>query len=354
MKLCTETKALKAALTTLSKVVRNQTTLPCLAYVKLEASEGTVKLTGTDLDTWASCELPAHLEGSGAALVSLKSLREALKPIKAGSVELELIGDSLSVGFAKLPTMPLEDYPVRGELNGDSKHFEWSAAAGEQALRLALIAATSNDSRYYLSAIQITSSHLNSTDGHRLMRVDNPSDWPFPHEFNPILVPLPLASLTARLAKHGKPIEWTYDDEFIQARIGSWTILSKYEAATQFPNSDKVMPSNGNHLECNRLELLAALQSILPFTNERSHCVKVTIADTIHLESTNTECGSACAEVNARVSGNPIAIGFNAAYLIDPLKVSDSTDVRFEWADDSGPAQLTAENWRYVIMPMRM
>jgi DNA polymerase-3 subunit beta len=358
MKLSTESKGLKTALTTLTKVVRNQTSIPICACVKLESLDvggGRLRLTGTDLDTWASVELPADIEGTDSALVSLKSLRDALKPIptKHGHhVELELDSESVTVGYAKLPVMTLEDYPVRGELNGSTRSFAWPAGS-DTALKRALIAATDDDSRYFLQSIQVTPRHLNATDGHRLMRVENP----LPMEsctFDNVLVPLQLATLTARVGK-SDPITWSVDDSHIQAEVGSWTFLSKYDSTLKFPDSDKVMPSAGSSLTCHRSELLDALQSILPFTNERSHCVKLTIDESaIHLESTNAESGSACAQVYAHVSGDPISIGYNAEYLIDPLKLSQAELVTFKWKDASGPAELTAEDWRYVIMPMRL
>ncbi len=348
MKLKTETKPLKAALTSMATVVPKRSTIPCLTHVKLFLKGNTLSITGTDLDLWASVELSAAGSEGEPALVELKALRNALKPIKAQTVELTSSTTHLSVGTTKLPLMPFEDYPLKPQHEGEV--HESHLSSGGLSLKRAIIACTNDDSRYYLSAIQVTPTKLHATDGHRLMIVETPPSG----GDDTFLVPQLMVNLAIRLSKD-EDITWGLSDNWVGATIGWWRLIHRRDDAS-FPNVDKVIPKNyKNSLTCERIPLLEALEGLLPFTNERSNAVSFGVGEkTIHLESTRTEDAISEANVLAEVTGKPIAIGFNARYLIDALKVSAAERIEFTWKDDSHPAVLKAEDWRYVLMPVRL
>ena len=56
-----------------------------------------------------------------------------------------------------------------------------------------------------------------------------------------------------------------------------------------------------------------------------------------------------------KYQGKDLAIAFNPAYLLDPLKALDEDEVAFELIDELSPGVVkTAKPFLYVIMPMRM
>jgi DNA polymerase III subunit beta len=79
----------------------------------------------------------------------------------------------------------------------------------------------------------------------------------------------------------------------------------------------------------------------------------------VKVHSSVSETGESEETIPAEFKGTPVEIGFNAQYLIDFLRVVPNEQVAFWFKDPHSagelrPAGEKADNYRYVIMPMRI
>jgi DNA polymerase-3 subunit beta len=84
--------------------------------------------------------------------------------------------------------------------------------------------------------------------------------------------------------------------------------------------------------------------------------VKLTFSrNQLSITANTPEVGEARETLAIKYQGKDLAIAFNPAYLLDPLKSLDEDEVAFELIDELSPGVLkTAKPFLYVIMPMRM
>ena len=129
----------------------------------------------------------------------------------------------------------------------------------------------------------------------------------------------------------------------------------------QFPNYEAVLPKEHNKSVSVRTnELLAALQRVAQFADERSGAIKMRFEkNEVRVSSSSTETGESEDSIETDYDGETLSIGFNSQYLVEFLKATESDTVRIEFKDSQSAGQLRPEGveeykYRYVVMPMRI
>ena len=105
-----------------------------------------------------------------------------------------------------------------------------------------------------------------------------------------------------------------------------------------------------------REEFLHALRRAEIMTSEKSNSVKLTFTkNNLAITANTPEVGEARESLAINYKGKDLAIAFNPAYLMDPLKALDDDEIFFELIDELSPGVVKINGpFLYVIMPMRM
>ena len=105
-----------------------------------------------------------------------------------------------------------------------------------------------------------------------------------------------------------------------------------------------------------REELLQALRRAEIMTSEKSNSVKLSFSkNNLTITANTPEVGEARESIAINYKGKDMAIAFNPAYLMDPLKALDNDEVFLELSDELSPGVVKINGpFLYVIMPMRM
>ena len=111
-------------------------------------------------------------------------------------------------------------------------------------------------------------------------------------------------------------------------------LLTSRKLTGQFPNYEAVLPRDANKtIVLERGELQDALRRVSQLADQRSHAVKFMLAkEGVEISASSPEYGEAKEAIEKEFKGDPIAIGFNAQYLLD-----------FLGAAADGPDQLRVE-----------
>ena len=159
MRVTIERSAFLKALTHVQSVVERRNTIPILSNVLLQAGDGQLKLTATDLDIEIVESVPADVAKSGATTVPAHMLYDIVRKLPDGAqLELEQAGDgqrvSIFAGRSRfaLQALPHEDFPDLAA--GDFPHNFAIAATDLKALiEKTRFAISTEETRYYLNGI---------------------------------------------------------------------------------------------------------------------------------------------------------------------------------------------------------
>lgn len=349
----------------LQGIVEKRNTMPILANILMEAKDGAVDMTGTDLEVGMKTRLEADVEKPGAITVNGKKIFEIVRSIREGQeIVIEAKDERLVVrsGEAefKLNCQSQEDFP---QVQGSSfnKNITLPLEAFKSMIDKVFYAIT-QEQRYYLNGALLSlrkgNMELISTDGHRLSYTSHVVDGlNLEKETSYIVAKKTLNELRKF---DGESVEFDYDENNLFFRVGQRVLISRI-IDSKFPNYQAVIPKeNPNLLTAGRAELADALRRVALLTAERSKGVKLSIdKSTIRLFSSNPEIGEAKDQITADYKGQAVEIGFNAQYLLDFLVTGASESVVMEIKDENSAVLIKPGEDEeianiYVLMPMKI
>lgn len=340
---------LTRALAATTKVVEARSTIPILSSVQLAAAGEGLAITATDLDIIATAGVPAEVSKPGNICVSAKLLNDIARKA-TGDITMTLDGDKLLVKSGRsrfsLATLSAEDFPTLGDDKFDAE-FEIDLAALFAPVSFAI---STEETRYYLNGIFFKGgkSEAVATDGHRLGRHYGP-ELP---AFDGVIVPRKAVGLLPK----GK-VQVSVSPQKIRIVSDDVRITSKLIYGT-FPDYERVIPkSNERVVTVDRDALMKASDRVSTVSSEKGRAVKFSIAPgSVALAVASGEA-SANDEVEAKYSGEPMDIGFNAAYVRDVLNVLPVGPVKLALQDGGTPGLITSDGFEglaLVCMPMRV
>ncbi|MDO3431154.1 DNA polymerase III subunit beta [Rhizobium sp. CBN3] len=356
MKLTIVRAELARVLTNVGRVVESRHTIPILGHVKLSAVPGQLRVTGTDLDIVASDVAPAEVDATGEICVDAKLLADIVKKA-GGDISISLEAENLIVKSGrsqfKLAKLEAIDFPDLQDGKYDAT-FDVDLAALFAPTAFAI---STEETRYYLNGVFL---HLHedgdqclravATDGHRLSR--HQVTYPGEDAFKGVIVPRKAVGLVPK-----GTVSLSVGEAKIRIASGEFVLTSKLIDGT-FPDYERVIPrSNENRVVVDRDAFMKAADRVATVSSERGKAVKLTIAPGSVGFTVNNADAAATDEIEAEYSGEPIEIGFNAAYLRDLFSVLPSGPVTIALADGGSPGLFTSagfEGLMLVAMPMRV
>lgn len=371
MKLTIERAALLRSLSHVQSVVERRNTIPILSNVLLEAQDGRLGLTATDMDLTIVEQTEASASTPGATTAPAHTLYDIIRKLPDGAeVELSASGEgqlSLRAGRSSfsLATLPREDFPTAGAT--DLPHsFELQAREAKHLIDRTRFAISTEETRYYLNGIYLHAAKSGevpvlravATDGHRLARFEMP--LPAGAEGMPgVIVPRKTVNELRKLIDE---VDGTLTVSLSETRIrfsfGPTVLTSKLIDGT-FPDYERVIPTGNDKLmEVDCKSFAEAVDRVSTISSEKSRAVKMSVAEgTVTLSATSPENGSAEEDLAISYSGPAIEIGFNSRYLLDIASQIEGDGAEFAMADASSPTlvrDVTDSSALYVLMPMRV
>lgn len=370
MKLSIERSALLKALSHVQSVVEKRNTIPILSNVQIEAADGRLALTATDLDLAIVEETPAAIEQAGATTVPAHVLHDIVRKLPEGAdVELALEDQRLRLRAGRsrftLACLPREDFPVMSV--GELPHrFTLPAADLKRLVDKTRFAISTEETRYYLNGIyfHVTGGdggemlRAVATDGHRLARVEHPAPAGAAGMAGVIVPRKTVLEIRKLIDEFDGEIEISLSDTKIRYGFDSAVVTSKLIDGT-FPDYTRVIPTgNDRRLVVSAADFAEAVDRVATISSEKSRSVKLSLeAERIVLTVNSPESGTATEEVAATYAGEPMEIGFNARYLLDILDQIEGGTVELLLNDAASPTVMKDsedDSALYVLMPMRV
>jgi DNA polymerase-3 subunit beta len=204
-----------------------------------------------------------------------------------------------------------------------------------------------------------------ATDGHRLAFVQaGPAESGEVSQQFRALVPKKAMVELNRLADDagpdGKAI-FAGDDNHLFFQVGHRQ-LSTRKLTGNFPDYERVLPKDHSYtVKLQKDEIRSAIERVAQFADERSRAIRVQFTEgEVRVFSSSVEMGESEESVPGTYQGPDLEIGFNSQYLLDFLKVIPQDTVAIHLKDQKSAGEFQpdgdgmAEQYRYVVMPMRI
>jgi len=362
-----ERDAFVDALGPVQGVVEAKKSLPVLSHVLLEASPDGVWLFGTDLDVGVRKRVEAEVERPGAVALSAKKLYEVVRELPSAPVDLQMDADlqvaiSCQKSSFRIKGLPREDFPAVPEVKGDGE-ISLDAGLFRDMLRKTLFAVSMDQTRYALTGVllQVQAGDISmvATDGHRLALVRVPKPESMGPTLMEALVPKKAMVEAVKIAKdEAEAVHLSLAENQLVLHQAS-TVLVARLIDGQFPNYDQVIPAAApGGIQVNRNALYGALRRTSAIMGDRVTPTEFHFQPGRALIAcVNMDLGEAHEEVEARVDGDGVKVGFNARYVMDFLTAVDADTVSIQIADPLSPAVFRPDGdgtYSCVIMPMRI
>ena len=353
-------------------IVERKNTIPILANVLIEAKGNEVRMLATDLEVALRSRCDAAVSKGGSLTLPAKKLYEIVKALPETDVRIQEDKNGVKVAADKfdsrMQTLPREDFPSLPETTGAA-----SATLPREALREMVaktqFAITGEDTRYFLNGalfvLRSDSMSLVATDGHRLALVTVKREGADEavkagEEVKVILPKKTLLELGKLLSEADADIRYERGENHLFFAVGDRVLISRMIDG-QFPAYERVIPKgNDKDIEFDRERLTNAVKRVALLSNERSRAVKFEIdKGKVDVTSSSSEFGEAREELTVEYPGAPLAISFNAQYVLDFLNVADTDVVSLSLKDEVSqavmkPVGAQGYDYTYVIMPMRI
>lgn len=366
MKITSSRESLIRPLQAVIGVVERRQTMPILANVLLQAKDGKLSMTASDLEVELVAETTIdEINSPGEITVPARKFLDICRALPDEStVKIQLDGDRMVVKSGRsrfiLSTLPANDFPVVDDIDENLQ-----ISIGQANLRRLLdkthFSMAQQDVRYYLNGLLIEigggTVRAVATDGHRLalceMAVDDQTD-----AAQQVIIPRKGVLELQKLLGDDGDVRVSIGSNHIRANVGNIRFTSKLIDG-RFPDYDRVIPKpEGNSLMASRDFLRGALQRAAILSNEKYRGVRLDLSDqSLRIQANNPDQEEAQDELEVDYSGISMEIGFNVNYLLDALAAVDSEDVEVGFVDANSSCVIKCPgdvDSKFVVMPMRL
>ena len=363
MKFSISKEAFLEALQQVQHVVSSRATLPILSNVLIEAVDGKLKLTTTDLDVGVSGSVDATVEKEGSTTLPVKRLVSIVSQLPASEVEVTVDSKnhaSIKCGpsFFKIIGLGEEEFPPLPKFE-EATEFNIAQSVLLDAVKKTSYAISTDETRYVLNGIYVSFSGgkmiFVATDGRRLAMVENDLEFPASHEMDIIIPAKAVGELQRMLGTEGDALVQLSGNQ-ISFKIGGSIIVSKLIEGN-YPNYKQVIPGKRKErVTINREEFLHTVRRVSLLTSESSNSVKLTFSKgNIDVQANSKDIGEANESIVADYDGEEFSIAFNPEFLMAPLKNLKDESVYLDLIDGMSPGVIRLDSsFLYVIMPMRV
>lgn len=374
-------KILAAALKVLAKVVEKRNTIPIMSCVLLVPGRDSVTVRGSDLDIFASIEIPAVCQPGAAVAVDGDALKKAVDKGKADYVDVADVGgervtfrDGDAGATLRFPARAASDFPslVMGDL-GDGFDLDGVQLASD--LKRARVAVSTEETRYYLNGIFFHRTadeygpvmRMAATDGHRLALITRPVPVGMPDDFPDVILPRKTCDVLALvLGKGERDVRCAFSRTKARFRVGRVVIDTKLIDGV-FPDYSRVIPQHYDHAATLQADVLRdAAKSVTAAMSGKDRAVLLCWHAGQGWATVSAYCpesGPAMMtleggtfENKLAIDGEDFGVGMNARLLAE-LLAQWPGDVTIRIVAPDHPMRLEspdAPEYLQVLMPMRM
>jgi len=360
----------------LTSVVGARKTMPILQNVLIEAHEGLVRLTTTNLDLGARCSLKADVSEKGSITLPVKEIGRIVRELADIEVSVETSDTTKATistrgSIFNVIGMESKEFPPLPELE-NKKEFNLERPEIVSMLKSVSYAQSVNEERYMLKGVffQLSKEKLSlvATDGRRLAVTSRKIELSENDEGEFILPSLTVSEIE-KIPAVGNNLKISYTDRQVafelkvdnQEEEGGFKesvyLVSKVVEG-KYPNYKQVIPKDDFNVANIERELMQECVNRAALVSDEKITLRI---KTNQMEITGqSTLGDACESMPVSFEGEDTTVSFNPRFILDPLKSITRDKISFEFRDDMSPGVFKVDDesknnlsFLCVVMPIR-
>nr|WP_152873076.1 DNA polymerase III subunit beta [Acinetobacter portensis] len=362
--------------------VERRHTLNILSNVKVQVTNESLTITGSDLEVELVASTPL-LDGAclqvGETTVPARKLVDICKSLPtAAIIDLQITEDQrciLKSGNSRfvLGTLPAEDYPLLATENAQGTQVSVTQRELKRLFEKTAFAMAVQDVRFYLTGtlLEIDQTQLRAvtTDGHRLALCETAASSTVTQPVQAIVPRKAVGELQRLLSIEDEQLSLLIGRELLNVTItianrdkeqGDITVRFTTKLIDgKFPDYRRVIPRGGDKIVMIAHDVFKqSLQRVAILSNEKLRGVFLNFnADSLQLRANNPEQDEAIEDLAIQYADASLEMSFNAQYLIEVLSVLDGDDVSITMTEANQSVLVqdpSQQDQTYVVMPMRV
>ncbi len=346
MKFTVSSQALQQQLAASGKVISSKNTFPILDYFHIEAKDGELVVTSSDLETTMISSIPVEsVEVEGVVAAPAKLMLDSLREFADMPLTFDIDEESWEIkinyrsGSLSIPGASPASYPVVPQIAEERREIYIDVENMVRGVNKSIFATADDELRPVMNgiyfSIEPTALTFVATDAHKMVKcsIDHSSDI----NASFILPKKPATLLKGLLAKAEDVIDVTFDSKNVMFKFKNYTMVSRLIDGN-YPNYNAVIPSNNpNKVLVDRQELLNAIRRVAVCSNPTTNLIRMEVEDNkLKLNAQDLDFSVSANEwMSCSYTADPIIIGFKSTFLVEILSNIESETVLIELADST-------------------
>jgi DNA polymerase-3 subunit beta len=357
---------LQEGLAAVAPAVPATTTLPVLANLLEQTTDKGIRISGTDLDIAVSTEVTADVEGAGAITIPARKLSEIARELPPAPVRISATGDqriTLECGRSKfkLLGLPKSEFPSFPAVQFD-KAVRVPSGELQKLIQHTAFAASTEESRPILNGVlwELRSDMMRmvATNGHRLAKMEVAVKA---GQKADLIIPPKALEQIRRLFPAEEQLEIAQGENHLGFRSPFTSVFTRLIEGP-YPGYEQVIPKdNDKYAILDRAAFTSALKRMSVVASDQTHRIRLSFnAGMLKFSVSTPDLGEAQDELPIRYDGDPLDIGFNAAYLLEILRYLPTDEVRMTFRAPERASTVEPEGWSdpskflCLLMPLRL
>jgi len=361
-----------------SRGVSARSTIQLLGGILLEAVDGVLRLSATDMEISIQTTSAAEVEGEGRVVIPARIFNDIVRSLPAGNFTLEYDGSEGTVRLAAgeneytIRTYAADDYPKLPEFEAEDS-FKMPGASLVETVEKVSRSYSRDETRPVLTGILISFEDsrvkMVTTDSYRLsIKETELATAPF-EGLREAIIPARAMTEVSRIfsGSDEEDVEVSLSENQALFRIGD-VVFGTRLIDGNFPEYRRLLPTGfEREISVSREDLMGTLRRVNLFAQRQTPPVPVSLSFTegsVEVIVKNGDVGEAHEKLPAN-SEDDFLISFNPGYLLDGVSAIDTEKVKFKLNEALKPGLIVpgengGENgdggepdFLYLIMPMR-
>ena len=344
-----------------------RTTLPVLSNILIEAEDGAVRMSGTDLDTAVSVRVAADVAEEGAITAPARKLQEIARELP-GAVDFSTQGDAIQIASGRtryrLNGLPRDEFPAAPKVDfGES--WEVTGQDLQRLITHVSFAASTEETRPILNGVlwQLGEGEMRmvATNGHRLAKMTLPAESGDGVPAGDFIVHPKALAQVQRLFRADEKVKVGRSENHIGFRGADVQVYTRLIEGP-YPNYEQVIPKdNDKHLVAEKSAFQSAVRRMAIVASDQTHRIRLSLGGPMLKFAVETpDVGTPTEELPVEYDGDPLEIGFNAQYLLEVLRYMPTDEVRMSFrAPERAATMMPIGNedtpeYLCLVMPLRL
>ena len=364
MKIKVTQEKLNRALSYISRIAVNKSTLPILSNILIRVEDKKVSLITTNLDMAIIDYLPVSESENGVITVPARLITEFVSNLPKGeNIEITTNDTKVSIKAGRYSSVIngtlADDFPELPEI--DEKKavvFKTSAEEFKTSISQVIIASSNDLTRPALTGLCFDTNNGSlfavSTDGYRLAKKEIIKK--VESEVKAIVPASTLHEVLRMISDDTEEVEISFNEDLVQFRLGETKIVSKLIDAS-YPDYTALIPKNNDtKVVLDRDELIRTIKLAALFAKsvDGSIVCEAKAPDSFSVKSIANEFGENDSSLQVAVEKDS-KTRLNSRFFIDALNSIYTKEVIMEFSSSVKPIVIYGKNddtYIHIIMPL--